>query len=393
MTTDATFWGLSDEEEALRETTRRFMLKEVEPIVDELEEEPGRHFKTLFPAMGAVGLLGPFLPEEYGGGGGSFTTRAIVAEETARINAGLDASMFADLALYGRAVAKHGTHEQKVKFLAPVISGEAFGGIGITEPSGGSNALSPRTKAYRDGSHWVLNGSKTFITNAPIADFLVVLARTSGEDRQIVGGTWFLLERGMPGFETGPAFDKLGWCSSPTGEVFLNDVILDDDHVLGEPGRGFHYLVEGLDAERVLVGASTVGIAQACLDESVAYATEREVFGKPIAEFQLIQEKLAMMATGIEMTRSMLYRLLRAVERGEKVTREAAILKLYSTQMAAQAATEAVQIHGGYGVMAQSKVARYYRDVKIHEVGAGSSEIVKGIIAREELRAYRSGRS
>jgi alkylation response protein AidB-like acyl-CoA dehydrogenase len=237
------------------------------------------------------------------------------------------------------------------------------------------------------GDGYVLNGSKTFITNAPVADFILVIARTSGEARQIDGGAWFILERGMAGLETGKPFEKLGMKSSPTGEVFMSDVFAPATQILGEVGRGFHYLMESLDAERVLEGASTIGIAQACLDAASAYAQEREVFGKKISQYQLVQEKIAAMAVGIEMSRTMLYRLLHAVDRGEKVTREAAILKLYSSQMAVQAASDAVQIFGGNGYMEENPVARFYRDAKHHEIGAGTSEIMKIIICRETLKS------
>ena len=382
-------YGMTAEHEALRALATDFMGKEVEPLVDELQQHPGRHFGELFPAMGCIGLLGTFFPTEYGGGGGDLFTRAIVAEETARVDPGLDASMFADIALFARAISLHGTHEQKQRYLVPVLTGEAIGGMGITEPGGGSDALSPKTRAVRSGGRWVINGSKTFITNAPLADFLVVLTRTSGQDRQSNGGTWFIFERGMAGLETGPAFDKMGWRSSPTGEVFLSDVEVDDSQVLGEPERGFHYLFESLDTERALVGASTLGIAMGCLDEALRYAQERVVFRNPISSYQLIQEKLASIATGIEATRSMLYSVIARIEAGQKVTREAAILKLYATEMASRAASDAVQILGGAGIMADSKVSRLFRDAKIHEIGAGSNEIIKQLIARQMLNGAR----
>jgi alkylation response protein AidB-like acyl-CoA dehydrogenase len=382
-------YGMSAEHEALRALTRDFMVKEVEPLVVELQQYPGKHFPELFPAMGAIGLLGTFFPTEYGGGGGDLFTRAIVAEETARVDPGLDASMFADIALFARAISRHGTHEQKQRYLAPVLAGNAIGGMGITEPSGGSDALSPKTRAVKSGGGWVINGSKTFITNAPLADFLVILTRTSGQDRQSRGGTWFIVERGMAGLQTGPAFDKMGWRSSPTGEVFLSDVTVDDSQVLGEPECGFQYLFDSLDTERALVGASTLGIATACLEEALRFAQQRVVFRAAISSYQLIQEKLASIATGIEATRAMLYSVIARIEAGQKVTREAAILKLYATEMASRAASDAVQILGGAGIMADSKVSRLYRDAKIHEIGAGSNEIIKQLIARQMLNGAR----
>lgn len=377
---------LTEEELVFQSAVRRFMQDEVAPLTPQMEAT-GELPRELFRKMGELGLLGTFFPEEYGGSGASLATRAIVSEEMARVNPGLDISVFADIVLFARAINNHGTEAQKQKYLVPVLRGERIGSMAITEPAGGSDALSARTFARREGSDWVISGSKTFITNAPVADFILVIARTSGQARQINGGTWFILERGMPGLETGKPFQKLGMKSSPTGEVFLSDVRVPSSQVLGEIDKGFYYLMESLDTERVLEGASTLGIAQGCLDAVVPYVQQRAVFGKPIAQYQLIQEKIAAMAVGIEMTRTMLYRLLRAVDQGEKVTREAAILKLYSSQMAVQAASDAVQILGGYGYMEEYPAARLYRDAKHHEIGAGTSEIMKIIISRETLKS------
>ena len=377
---------LNDEEREFQSTVRRFMQAEVAPLTPEMEAQ-GLFPRSLFRTMGELGLLGSFFPEQYGGAGAALTTRAIVSEEMARVNAGLDISVFADIVLFARALNTHGTEEQKQKYLVPVLRGEKIGSMAITEPKGGSDALSARTSARQDGGDYIINGAKTFITNAPVADFILVIARTSGEARRIDGGTWFIVERGTPGLETGQPLRKMGMKSSPTGEVFLTDVRVPASQVLGEAERGFHYLMESLDVERVLEGASTIGIAQGCLDAAAAYVQERQVFGRKIAEYQLIQEKIAAMAVGVEMSRTMLYRLLHAVGRGEKVTREAAILKLYSSQMAVQAANDAVQVFGGYGYMEEYPVARLYRDAKHHEIGAGTSEIMKIIIARETLKA------
>lgn len=376
---------LSDEELEFQRTVRKFMEAEVAPLTPEMEAS-GIFPRSLFRSMAALGLLGSFFPERYGGAGASLTTRAIVSEEMARVNAGLDISVFADIVLFARALNTYGTEEQKQKYLVPVLRGEKIGSMAITEPKGGSDALGARTNARRESGDFVVNGSKTFITNAPIADFILVIARTSGEARKIDGGTWFIIERGTPGLETGKPLHKMGMKSSPTGEVFLTDVRVPASQVLGEVDRGFYYLMESLDVERVLEGASTIGIAQGCLDASAAYVQERHVFGRKIAEYQLIQEKIAAMAVGIEMSRTMLYRLLHAVGRGEKVTREAAILKLYSSQMAVQASNDAVQIFGGNGYMEEYPVARFYRDAKHHEIGAGTTEIMKIIISRETLK-------
>ena len=378
---------LTDDEIELQRMARRFMDNEVAAATPEMEAT-GTLPMDLMREMGSLGLLGTFFPEKYGGGGFTITSRAIVSEEMARVNAGLDISIFADIVLFARAIARHGTEEQKQKYLVPVLRGEKIGSMAITEPKGGSDALSARSHARQDGSDYIVDGHKIFITNAPVADFILVIVRTEGKDREINGGTWFIIERGADGLTTSQPFDKLGMKSSPTGEVFIDSVRVPAENILGEVNRGFHYLMESLDVERVLEGASNIGIAQACLDASAQYAQERVVFGKTISQYQLIQEKIADMAMGIELSRTMLYRLMRAVERDEVVTREASILKLYSSKMAVQASSDAVQIYGGNGYMEEYPVARFYRDAKHHEIGAGTTEIQKIIIARETLKHY-----
>lgn len=378
---------LTEEELQFRETVQRFMKEEVAPLVPQMEKE-GRPPASLYKKMGDLGLLGTFLPEEYGGSGASLMTRAIVAEETARVNAGLDASIFVNISLVGRHLARYGTPEQKEKYLRPLISGDACASICLTEPTGGSDALSPRTTARKDGDYWIVKGHKTFITNGPIAEFFLVFARTSGEDRRARGGTCFIVEKGMDGVSVGQPFDKLCFHSSPTSDVFLDDVRVHESQILGKAEEGFYIMLDGLDVERVFEGASNTGIAQACLDIAVPYAAERKVFGRSIAEYQMIQDKIARMATGTEISRTMFYHLIRACERGEKITMEASMLKLYSSEVAVMASREAVQILGGYGLMEEYNVARLYRDAKHHEIGAGTSEVQKLIIHKEIMNLY-----
>ncbi|PXY25182.1 hypothetical protein BAY59_24485 [Prauserella coralliicola] len=379
--------GLTVEESALRDLARDFFANKVAPLVPQLERDPSELIRPLFAEMGQLDLLGPNFPEAHGGGGGRLRTRAIVSEEAARVNAGLDISMFADVALFARCIDRLGTDEQKRTYLEPVLRGDKIGAMAITEPTGGSDALSPRSRARRTGSGWVLDAAKTFITNAPIADFIVLIARTSGENRQLHGGTWFILERGMPGLVQGPAFRKAGWKSSPTGEVTASSVTLDDTHVLGEPEEGFRYLVDSLDNERVLIGASALGLAQACLELSVRYARERVVFGQAIAGYQLIQDKIATMSAGIELGRTLVYSLLDRIDRGEKVTHQAAVAKLHATELAVQSALDTIQILGGAAYVDDHPATRFLHDAKLHEIGGGTTEIMKIIIARESLRS------
>ena len=378
---------LSEEELLLRDTIRRFLNDNVVPLVPQMEAE-GRPPEGLFRKMGELGLLGTFLPEEYGGSGGSLMTRAIVSEETARVNVGLDTSIFVNIALVARHLARYGTEEQKQRYLVPLIRGETSASICITEPTGGSDALSPRTVARKDGEHWIVKGHKTLITNAPIADCFLVFARTSGEDRRMRGGTCFIVDGRAKGLSVGTPFRKLSMRSSPTAEVFLEDVRVHQSMVLGEVDAGFSIMLDGLDIERALVGAVGVGMAQACLDICVPYARDRLVFGKPIGEYQMIQDKIARMAAGVEITRTMFYNLIRACERGAVVTREAAMMKLHATEMAAEVSREAVQVLGGYGLMESYQVARFYRDAKHHEIGAGTNEIQKIIIARQTMKSF-----
>lgn len=376
---------LTPDELLLRDSIRKFFAKELEPIADDLEKDHAR-IKGLIQQMGDLGFLGTFFPEEYGGNNLSLASRAIIGEETARLSAGFDITLFADIILFARAQMNHGTDRQKEKYMRPVIEGKKIGALAITEPDAGSDALGIRTTAVKDGDYYRLNGSKPFITNAPIADYFAILTRTSKEASKIKGGTFFILERGMNGLETGPPLEKLGMRSSPTGQIFLNDVKVHKDQVLGTIGEGFQYMMEALDVERIMEGASTVGIAQACYEASVKYARERVCFGRLIGDYQLIQEKIAEMAVGIELSRNYLYQLCRAADQGLKVSREASILKLYSSTITMKAATDAVQIMGGYGYMEEYKVARYFRDAKHHEIGAGTTEIQKMIIAREALK-------
>lgn len=378
---------LTEEELAFQDSVRRFMLKEVVPLVPRMEAE-GRPTEGLLKLMGQQGLLGTFFPEEYGGAGASLMTRAIVAEETARVDAGLDATIFVNISLCAKHLLKYGTEEQKQKYLVPLLKGETSASICLTEPTGGSDALSPRTSGRKVGKEWVIKGSKTFITNAPISAFFLVFTRTSGENRRAHGGTCFIVEKDAPGLSIGKPFDKLCLRASPTAEVFFDDVRVPDSQILGEVDKGFYIMLDGLDVERVFEGSSCVGIAQAALDVAVPYAMQRKVFGRNISEYQMIQDKIAKMSTGIEVARTMFYNLVRACERGDRITRDVSCLKLYASEMAMDVTRDAVQILGGYGLMEEYQVARFYRDAKHHEIGAGTSEIQKLIIAKETFKMY-----
>lgn len=376
----------TEEQGLLRETIQKFIEKECpreyQRELDENEEFP----HDLWNTLAELGMFGLIIDEQYGGMGGNVVDMVVVVEELAKGMFVLG-DTFMQFNCFGPTTINFfGSEEQKSEYLPKLARGEIKICLGVTENHSGTDALGIKSSAVKEGSNYRINGSKIFITNAPIADYFVIIVRTSEEESKIKGGTWFILERGMEGLSTGLPLDKLGMRSSPTGQIFMEDVVVSQDQILGEEGKGFYYLMESLDVERVMEGASTVGIAQACLDASVTYANERYTFGKPIAEHQMIKEMIAEMAIGIELSRNYLYTLCRAADRGEKITKQAAMIKLYSSRVASKAAKDAVQIMGGYGYMEEYKVARYFRDAKHHEIGAGTTEIMKLIIAREVMR-------
>ena len=375
---------LSQEHRMVRETVRKFAEKELGPLARELDE------KETFPLevygkAGDNGLIGSTSPVEYGGGGADLLTNALIKEEFCRVAAGFGMSVNMCTTNFAYFISKYGSERQKQTYIPPVISGKSLAAFCLTEPEAGSDALSLKTSYEKKGDHYVLNGSKTFITNAPIADYFLVVARERGTAGSR-GGALFILERGMEGLATGPAFEKMGMRCSPTGEVFLDRVEAPAAAVMGGEGRGFQILFETLDEERILGAVTSIGIAQACLECATRYAKEREQFGRPIADFQLVRNMLAEMATRLDLVRHYTYSLCPLVDKGLGLTKEASIAKYYASTMATKAALDAIQIHGGYGYMREYPVERYMRDAKLVEIGGGTSEIQKMIIARELLR-------
>ena len=376
---------IEPEYEELRRAVRRFLVAELEPLCRELDEEQ-RFPLGLHRKASALGYVGAHLPEEYGGAG-DLMAKAIIYEQNCRVSLGYNVSVNASDLLFAGNIARHGSPEQRQRYLPPIISGEKLGCWAITEPEAGSDALALRATARPTRGGFVIKGTKTFISNAPVADLFLVQTRlpgTSGAD----GGVAVILERGMEGLETGPAMDKLGIRCSPTGEIFMDEIFVSESQVLGEPGEGLRQALGSLDVERALSSFSSIGVAQACLDASASYALQREQFGRPIASFQLVKEKIAEMATRLEVARTFCYRVLWMVQQGSKVTREAAMAKLFASRMVNHVASEAVQIHGGYGFVKDYPVERYFRDARILEIGAGTTEVQKLIIAREVLGGY-----
>jgi alkylation response protein AidB-like acyl-CoA dehydrogenase len=375
---------LSEEHRMVRETARRFAEKELGPIAQNIDEE--ERFPTeVFKKAGDNGLIGSTIPEEYGGGGADLMTNALIKEEFCRMAAGFGMSVNMCTTNFCFLISRYGNEEQKRKYIPPVVRGDAVAAFCLTEPEAGSDALSIKTAYRKDGRRFVINGSKTFITNAPMADYFMMVTRESGT-QGAKGGTLFILERGMNGLSTGAPFKKMGMRCSPTGEVFLDNVAVSGDQMLGTEGSGFQLMFEILDEERILGASTGLGIGHACLETAVRYAGERVQFRKPIASFQMVQNLLADMATRLDIVRQYTYSLCPLVDRGVRLTKEAAIAKYDASAMAVRCGLDAIQVLGGYGYMREYPVERYMRDAKLLEIGGGTSEIQKLIIARELLR-------
>ena len=375
--------SLSAEEQDLREAARRFVRREVAPVADRMDRED--YFpRDVFVRLGEDGFLGITLPSERGGLGLSYLAQALVLEEIARVSPALALSAGAHSNLFADNVARNGSEAQRAEFLPGAASGSTIGALGLTEPTAGSDAMSIRTRAERRGSHYVLNGSKQFITNGPVADVVLVYAKTAPE-KGAHGISAFLVRRETPGFTVARRLDKMGMRGSPTGELAFQDVEVPLENRVGEEGAGARIMMSGLNVERAVLAAIPVGILAECLDRSVAYAREREQFGQRIGRFELIQEKLANMYTDLEAARLLLYSALDAVERDPTRLRVAAAALTFASEASTRAALESIQVHGGYGYMRDLPLERLARDAKLLEIGAGTSEIRRLIVARELL--------
>lgn len=387
LSTDLTHdkWGLTEEQVMIRQTVRDFALSVVEPkaaYIDKTQEFPIDTFKQ----MAELGLLGIPIPEQYGGAGLDYLSYAITVEELARVCGSTALSLAAHTSLVCIPLYKFGSEAQKQKYLTRVASGEALGAYGLTEPNAGSDAGGTETTAVKTGDKWVLNGSKIFITNANYAQIYIATALTT-KGIGTKGISAFVFERDTPGFSLGSKDEKLGMRGSDWGTLIFEDAQIEGDNMIGEEGQGFKYFMQTLDSGRISIGALAVGIAQGALDKALQYAKERKQFGKAIAEFQAIQFMLADMATEIEAARHLVYHAARLRDAGLPFGKEAAMAKLYSSEVASRAANKAVQIHGGYGYTKDFPVERYLRDAKLCEIGEGTSEVQRMVIARHILNA------
>ncbi len=371
---------LTEEHEMIRKMVRDFAKNEVAPSAAERDEEE-RFDREIFDKMAELGLTGIPWPEEYGGIGSDYLAYCIAVEELSRVCASTGVTLSAHTSLAGWPIYKFGSEEQKQKYLKPMAQGEKIGAYGLTEPGSGSDAGGMRTTARLDGDHYVLNGSKIFITNGGIADIYVVFALTDPESRQ-KGTTAFIIESDFPGFSVGKKEKKLGIRSSPTTEIIFEDCRVPKENMLGKEGEGFKIAMMTLDGGRNGIAAQAVGIAQGALDAAVDYAKEREQFGKPIALQQGIGFKLADMATSVEAARLLTYQAAWLESEGLPYGKESAMSKLFAGDAAMKVTTEAVQVFGGYGYTKDYPVERYMRDAKITQIYEGTQEIQRLVISR-----------
>jgi short-chain 2-methylacyl-CoA dehydrogenase len=373
---------LTSEQQQVRDLVREFARDEIAPGAgerDEREELP----LDIVKKLGELGICGVPLPEDVGGLGADAVTWALVIEELGRADASVAVTVSVASGLAGGMVARYGSEAQRQRWLPPIAAGEMLAGFGLTEPGSGSDAAGLRTRARLDGEEWVIDGSKSFITNSgtSITGFVVVACRT--EDGAEGGISTILMPAGVTGFGVGPPYRKLGWRSSDTHELSFDGCRVPRDHLVGERGKGLGQCLAALDDGRISIAALSVGLAQGCLDASVAYAKEREAFGRPIGAYEAIAFKLADMRASIEAARLLTYRAAWLKDQGRPYTTEAAIAKLRASETAVEVTREAIQVHGGYGYTEEFPVARAYRDAKVLEIGEGTSEILRLVIARD----------
>ncbi|MBT4871392.1 MAG: isovaleryl-CoA dehydrogenase [Marinovum sp.] len=380
-------FDLGEDVTALREQVHRWAQERIAPLAAEIDQS--NQFPVhLWREMGDLGLLGLTVDEEFGGAGMSYLAHTVAVEEIARASASVSLSYGAHSNLCVNQIKLNGTQMQKEKYLPRLISGAHVGALAMSESSAGSDVVSMKLGAEKLNGYYRLNGNKYWITNGPDADTLVVYAKTdpSGGSKGI---TAFLIEKEMAGFSTSPHFDKLGMRGSNTAELIFDDVEVPFENVLGEEGKGVQVLMSGLDYERVVLSGIGCGIMAACLDEVMPYMVERKQFGKSIGDFQLMQGKIADMYTAMNSSRAYVYEVAKACDRGAVTRQDAAACVLYASEQAMQVAHQAVQALGGAGFLADAPVARIFRDAKLMEIGAGTSEIRRMLVGRELMSAMR----
>lgn len=385
MFTHSMQFDLGEDVNALRDMVHRWAQERVKPMAAEIDSS-NNFPPELWPEMGELGLLGITVPEEYGGAGMSYLAHTVAVEEVARASASVSLSYGAHSNLCVNQIKLNGTPEQRAKYLPDLVSGKHVGALAMSETGAGSDVVSMTLDAEKRNDRYILNGNKYWITNGPDAETLVVYAKTD-KDAGSRGITAFLIEKSMTGFSTSPHFDKLGMRGSNTAELIFDDVEVPFENVLGEEGRGVAVLMSGLDYERVVLSGVNIGIMAACMDEIMPYMAERKQFGQPIGSFQLMQGKIADMYTAMNTARAYAYEVARACDRGTVTRQDAAACVLYASEEGMKVAHQAVQAMGGAGFLNDAPVARLFRDAKLMEIGAGTSEIRRMLVGRELVTA------
>ncbi|ANU25551.1 acyl-CoA dehydrogenase [Planococcus versutus] len=374
-------FDLTQEQQMIKKTIKEFSDKVVAPGA--IDRDRSKAFPTeIFKQLSDMGMMGLPFDEKYGGSGADTTSFAIVTEELSRVCASTGITYSAHISLGGAPLNLFGTEEQKQEYLTPICMGESFGAFGLTEPNAGSDAGGTETRAVEDGDDWVINGSKVYITNASHAKYLAITAITGMHDgkKEISA---IIVPTDAEGFTVIDNYEKMGLHSSNTTELVLENVRVPKDNLLGKRGDGFKQFLVTLDGGRIGIAAMAVGIAQGAFNKALAYSKERKQFGKALSEFQVTQFKLADMAMKIELARNMVYKAAWLKDQGRPFTKEASMAKLYASEISMEVADEAIQIHGGYGYMKEYEVERYMRDAKLLEIGEGTSEIQRMVIARQ----------
>lgn len=373
---------LTEEHKMFRDAIRNFAEKEIAPLVDEAEEKESFP-KQLFPQMGALGYLCVRYPAQYGGAGMDKIAECIYVEELSRVCAGISAALMVHAGIGTSAILDHGSEEQKQKYLVPAIKGLKVSAFGLTEPDAGSDAASIKTTAVRQGDHYVVNGSKIFITNGPFADFVLLAAYTDRSKGPRGGVSVIIVEKGTPGFSVARKLKKAGCHTSETAELAFEDCHVPVTNLIGEEGKGFPYLMEALESGRISHAARSIGVAQAAYEASLDYSKTRVQFGQPIGKFQAIAFKVARMAMEIEAARWLTFRSAWLLDQGRDCRKEAAMCKLYASEVVKRVTNQAMEIHAGYGYMKESPVQRYFRDAWLFTTTEGTSEIQQLVISRQ----------
>ena len=378
-------FSLTDEQRAIQETAREFARREVDPIVDEIDEAQ-KFPREVIRKAGELGFLGIIFPEEYGGAGLGYVEYVIVITELSKVDPSVGISIAAHNSLCTNHIYKFGNEEQRQRWVVPLAKGEKIGAWSLTEPGAGSDAAGTRTRAERVDGGWILNGSKTFTTHGSVGDVCVVFAVTDPNGPRGHNISAFALDKGMEGFRPGKKENKLGIRASDTAEVVMENCFVSEDRLLGKEGDGFVQALQILDGGRISIAALGLGTAIGAFDTAVAYSKEREQFGKPISKFQAMQFAIAEMSTRIAAAEALTFAAAEAMDRGEKVSRLSSEAKLMTGETAVFCSERGVQIHGGYGFIKDYRAEKYYRDAKICTIGEGTSEIQRLVIARLLLK-------